>query len=63
MPLLESVLLNMKWSQPFRSFLSELLVVLLIVPGRATFRNLSRYSDYVEKTLSRWFRRQVDWAG
>ncbi len=63
MPLLESVLLNMKWSQPFRFFLSELLVVLLIVPGRATFRNLSRYSDYVEKTFSRWFRRQVDWAG
>ena len=63
MPLLESVLLNMKWGQPFRSFLSELLLVLLIVPGRATFRNLSRYSDYVEKTFSRWFRRQVDWAG
>jgi len=39
MPLLESVLLNMKWGQPFRSFLSELLLVLLIVPGRATFRN------------------------
>ena len=63
MPLLESVLSNMKWSQPFRSFLSELLLVLLIVPGRATFRNLSRYSDYVEKTFSRWFRRPVDWAG
>ena len=37
--------------------------MLLIVPGRATFRNLSRYSAYVEKTFSRWFRRQVDWAG
>jgi hypothetical protein len=40
-----------------------LLLLLLIVPGRATFRNLSRYSGYVEKTFSRWFRRQVDWAG
>lgn len=63
MLLLESVLLKMKWSQPFRSFLNELLLLLLIVPGRATFRNLSRYSAYVEKTFSRWFRRRVDWAG
>ena len=63
MPLLESVLLKMNFSQPFQNFLNELLLLLLIVPGRATFRNLSRYSDYVEKTFSRWFRRQVDWAG
>jgi len=27
------------------------LMLLLIVPGRATFRNLSRYSDYDEKPL------------
>ena len=63
MPLLESVLLNMRLSQPFRQFLNELLLLLLIVPGRATVRNLSRYSGSVEKTLSRWFRRKVDWAG
>ena len=63
MPLLESVLSNLKLSQPLRSFLNELLLLLLIVPGRATFRNLSRYSAYVEKTFSRWFRRKVDWAG
>ena len=63
MPLLESVLLKMKLSQPLRSFLNEVLLLLLIVPGRATFRNLSRYSGYVEKTFSRWFRRKVDWAG
>jgi hypothetical protein len=63
MPLLESVLLKMRLSQPFRQFLNELLLLLLIVPGRATFRNLSRYSTYVEKTFSRWFRRKVDWAG
>ena len=62
MPLLESVLLNLKWSQPLRSFLNELLLLVLIVPGRATFRNLSRYSGYVEKTFSRWFRRKVNWA-
>ena len=55
--------MNLRLSQPFRKFLNELLLLLLVVPGRATFRNLSRYSEYVEKTLSRWFRRQVDWAG
>ena len=59
MPLLERVLLNLRLSQPFRKFLNELLLLLLVVPGRATFRNLSRYSEYVEKTLSRWFRRKV----
>jgi hypothetical protein len=63
MPLLESVLSNLKLSQPLRFFLNELLLLLLVVPGRATFRNLSRYSGYVEKTYSRWFRRSVDWAG
>ena len=63
MPLLESVLSNLKLNQPLRSFLNELLLLLLVVPGRATFRNLSRYSGYVEKTFSRWFRRPVDWAG
>jgi hypothetical protein len=49
-------------SQPFRRFLGELLMLLVIVPGRATFLNLSRYSDYAEKTFRRWFRRKVDWA-
>ena len=49
MPLRESVLLKMKLSQPFRSFLNEWWRLLLLVPGRATFRNLSRYSGYVEK--------------
>jgi hypothetical protein len=51
MPLLESVLLNLKWSQPLRSFLNELLLLVLIVPGRATFRNLSRYSGMWRKPL------------
>ncbi len=44
MPLLNSVLSKMGVSQPFQHVLSELLLLLLIVPGRATFRNLSRYS-------------------
>ena len=45
MPLLENVLLKIQLSPPLRQFLNELLLLLLIVPGRATVRNLSRYSD------------------
>lgn len=60
MPLLDSVLLNTRSSQPFRKFPNELLLLLPIVPGRATFRNLGRYMMYVEKTFRRWFRRQVN---
>ncbi|MFO1433059.1 MAG: transposase [Candidatus Competibacteraceae bacterium] len=62
MRLLDRVLVNVGLSQPFRRFLRELLMLLVIVPGRATFLNLSRYSDYTAKTCRRWFRRQVDWA-
>ena len=46
MPLLHRVRSKIGVSQPFQHFLSELLLLLLIVPGRATFRNLSRYSAY-----------------
>ena len=58
-----SVRSNRKFSQPFRQCLNELLMLLLIVPGRATFRNRSRYSAYDEKTFSRGYRREVDGAG
>jgi hypothetical protein len=61
MRLLDRVLTTMGLSQPFRRFLGELLMLLVIVPRRATFLNLSRYSDYAEKTFRRWFRRKVDW--
>jgi hypothetical protein len=43
-------------------FLGHLLERLLLIPGRATFRNLSRYSPYHEKTFTRWLRRPFDWA-
>ena len=62
MRLLDSILVKMGLSQPFRRFLGELLMLLVIVPSRATFLNLSRYSDYAEKTFRRWFRRKVDWV-
>ncbi len=60
MRLLDSVLVNLGLSQPFRRFLRELLMLRVIFPGGATFLNLNRYSDYAEKIFHRWFRRQVD---
>ena len=36
--------------------------VLLMVPGHATFRNLSRYSPHDEKTFSRWYARDFDFV-
>jgi hypothetical protein len=31
-----------------------------MLPGHATFRNLSRYSSYDEKTFSRWYAKEFD---
>ena len=63
MRLFDSVVARLGLSQPFQRFVREVLMLLLIVPGWATFLNLSRYSHYDEKTFRRWFRREVDWAG
>ena len=40
-----------------RKFIEVVLELILMVPGKATFRNLSRYSGYHEKTFSRGFAR------
>lgn len=60
---LESVLTGLQNTSPMRRrFLGHLLGLLLMLPGRATFRNLSRYSPYHEKTFSRWFAKDFDWV-
>lgn len=46
--------------KPQPTFLIILLTTLMYLPGKANFRNLSRYSDLHEKTYSRWFRRECD---
>jgi hypothetical protein len=51
---------NVKKSQ--RQFLATLLTTLMLFRGKATFRNLSRYSDYEEKTYARGFRRSFDFV-
>ena len=62
MRLLDNVLIKMGLSQSFRRFLGERLMRLVIVPRRATFINLSHYSDYGEKTCRRGFRRHLGWT-
>lgn len=48
--------------KPQRPCIAHLLGLMLMRPGHATFRNLSRYSSYDEKTFSRWYARNVDWV-
>jgi DDE superfamily endonuclease len=33
-----------------------------MLPGHATFRNMSRYSPYHERTFARWYGRNFDWV-
>lgn len=63
MRLLQSVMSRInEINKPQRKFLTHLMEVLLMVPGHATFRNLSRYSHYDEKTFARWYARDIDFV-
>jgi hypothetical protein len=63
MRLLHSVLAKLpKSNTPRRKFLGHLIGLLLMFPGHATFRNLSRYSSYHEKTFARQFARPFDFV-
>ncbi len=46
--------------KPQKIFISLLLSVLIVVQGKANFRNMSRYSSISEKRFSRWYRRSFD---
>jgi hypothetical protein len=48
--------------KPQQKFLAHLLGLLLMLPGHATFRNLSRYSAYHERTFARWYARDFDFV-
>lgn len=45
-----------------RKFMKVLLTTWMCLRGKATFRNLSRYSPLNEKTYARWFRRAFDFV-
>jgi hypothetical protein len=47
-------------SKPQMKFISVLLNAIIATTGKINFRNLSRYCDYCEKTLSRNFRKPFD---
>src|SRR5262249_42259556 len=63
MRLLQSVLSCLRQTKkPQHKFVTHLLGLILMLPGHATFRNMSRYSPYHERTFSRWYGRGFDWA-
>jgi DDE superfamily endonuclease len=63
MRLLQSLLPGLRQTKkPQQKFLAHLLGLLLMLPGHATFRNLSRYSPYHERTFSRWYAREFDFV-
>ena len=63
MRLLQSVLATLpQTKKPQRKFIAHLLGLVLMLPGHATFRNLSRYSSYHEHTFARWYDRHFDFV-
>jgi hypothetical protein len=51
-----------KTKKPQYKFVTHLLGLMLMLPGHATFRNMSRYSPSHERTFSRWYARDFDWV-
>ena len=63
MRLLQSVLTSLNQTKkPQYKFITHLLGLMLMLPGHATFRNMSRYSPYHERTFARWYGRNFDWV-
>ena len=63
MRLLHSVLATLPHTKkPQRKFIAHLLGLMLMLPGHATFRNLSRYSSYHERTFYRWYDQDFDFV-
>ncbi len=49
-------------NKPQRVFMAGLFAILVVFHGRATFRNMSRYSDMSEKHFARWSRRDFPFS-
>ena len=49
-------------AKPQKKFLVTLFLTILLMRGKANFRNMSRYSDLSEKTYSRQYRKPFDFA-
>ena len=48
-------------AKPQRKFLNALFTTILSLRGHVNFRNLSRYSNYCERTFARQFHRHFHW--
>jgi len=44
-------------SKPQQKFMFSLLTTLMMIVGKANFRNMSRFSTYHEKSVSRWYQK------
>ena len=63
MRLRQSLLVRLQQTQkPQHKCLTPLLGLLLMLPGHATLRKLSRYSPYHAKTFARWYARGFDFG-
>jgi hypothetical protein len=63
MRLLQSVLSCLKQTKkPQHTFVTHLLGLMLMLPGHATFRHMSRYSPSHERTFARWYGRNFAWG-
>lgn len=61
MKIVKTILQQMfNMTKPQRKFMQVVFPLLISLRGWANFRNLSRYSDYHEKTFSRWYRHHFD---
>ncbi|MGI0120477.1 transposase [Zooshikella sp. RANM57] len=49
-------------NKPQRTFMAALLTTLMVFQGKATYRNMSRYSHMSEKRFSRWYSRPFDFS-
>ncbi|WP_133296218.1 hypothetical protein [Zooshikella ganghwensis] len=49
-------------NKPQRTFIAALLATLIVFQGKATYRNMNRYSGMSEKRFSRWYSRSFDFA-
>ena len=47
-------------NKPQQKFMAQLFTALATFVGKATYRNLNRYSNLNEKAISRWFRKVFD---
>jgi hypothetical protein len=57
MIIIEQILKKIKGiKKPLTKFLSDIVITIFSTQGKINFRNLSRYSDYHEKTISRNFK-------